>query len=286
MKVTGLDPRFGSKRTIASKIVAELGSHRSFWDLFTGSLAVLLAKPESSHETVNDLHGDLVNLAWVIQGDNWLKLYDRAARAVLTEPIFMHACHQVREQFNPPAGGDPERAYWYLVRSWWGRNGVAGTIGMGDSLAVRFTPGGGHGGIRYRSVIESMPEWHERLRSVVILQRDAFELIEKIQDVPGTVIYADPPYLAKGAKYVHDFCDKDHCRLAYGLREFREARVVVSYYDDPIARDLYPGWTVVKCDVAKSMVNSGQRDQTGRTEAPEILLINGPSLCKQKELWT
>jgi DNA adenine methylase len=64
--ITSLVPWFGAKRTLAPRIVRELGPHRVYWEPFCGSCAVLLAKPRASMETVNELHGDLVNLARVV----------------------------------------------------------------------------------------------------------------------------------------------------------------------------------------------------------------------------
>jgi len=75
MKVKAIVPWYGSKRTIAPEIVREIGPHRCYWEPFCGSMAVLLAKPKATMETVNDLHGDLINLARHIQ--------DRAAAPAL-----------------------------------------------------------------------------------------------------------------------------------------------------------------------------------------------------------
>jgi hypothetical protein len=62
LKIKSIAPWFGGKRTMADEIVTQLGPHASYWEPFCGSMAVLLAKPESQHEHVNDLHGDLINL--------------------------------------------------------------------------------------------------------------------------------------------------------------------------------------------------------------------------------
>jgi DNA adenine methylase len=118
--------------------------------------------------------------------------------------------------------------------------------------------------------------------AVTIMSRCGIELCEKIEDAEGTVIYADPPYLMKGAKYVHDFATADHKRLADVLRRFKRTRVVVSYYDDPKLDGLYPDWHKVDCTRTKTLVNAGMRDHVGKTVAPEVLLINEP---KQTELF-
>lgn len=126
---------------------------------------------------------------------------------------------------------------------------------------------------RFINAVDSLPWWHERLRNAFVLSTDGLELCEKIRDEPGTVVYADPPYLVKGAKYKHDFAAADHERLAAALRRFAKARVVVSYYEHPDLERLYPGWRKIDAAVAKSVVNSGARPR-GRVEAPEVLLVN------------
>ena len=272
--ITSVAPWFGGKRTMASMIVAELGTHRAYWELFAGSLAVLLSKPRTSHETVNDLHGDLVNLARVVAGDQWHELRDRLRRTHFCEPLF----DEIKAS-NPT--DDLGRAYRFFVECWMGRNGVAGTRASNTAFCVRYTANGGDPGRRFVNAVESIEAWNERLRGCWILQRDAFELVERIDDVESTAIYADPPYLNKGTNYVHDFAATDHQRLADALRRFRKARVVVSYYDDPRLADLYPGWTQRKIEVSKALAMQGRRGQND-TRAVEVLLINGPTYAAEK----
>jgi DNA adenine methylase len=275
MTITAIAPWFGGKRTMAPTIVTELGKHSAYWDPFCGSMAVLLAKPESSHETVNDLHGDLINLARVIADDElYGQLYDRCHRVLCDE--------KRRDQSLAalPTTRDPlERAVHYFIVNWFGRNGFSGTVGCDkSSFAVRWTPTGGHGGQRFSSAVDSIPAWHERLRRVTILERDAFQVIENIDDHPRVAIYCDPPYLVKDAKYQHDFSGNDHKRLATLLNRFTQSRVVVSYYAHPDLEILYPRerWTHRDCSRSKGLHNAGKRGQKG-TKAPEVLIINGPS---------
>jgi DNA adenine methylase len=115
---------------------------------------------------------------------------------------------------------------------------------------------------------------------VQVLNDDPFDMIGKIEDAARSVIYIDPPYLKKGAKHVHDFEWLDHRRLAKLLARFQKTRVVVSYYEHPDLAALYPGWTKREVYTTKAMTSQGQRDTTGKAEqAPEVLLINGPSLA-------
>lgn len=71
--------------------------------------------------------------------------------------------------------------------------------------------------------------------------------------------------------------------MAELLGRFKRTRVVVSYYEHPVLEALYAGWTCVAVKATKAMVNQGMRDQTGAVAAPEILLINGPSLAENSK---
>jgi DNA adenine methylase len=125
-------------------------------------------------------------------------------------------------------------------------------------------------------VVESIPAWHYRLAGVTILNRDAFGILERIEDKKGTAIYVDPPYLVKGAKYIHDFADGDHERLAELLKRFKQSRVVVSYYAHPKLAELYPGWQRHEINVSKAMSHAGGRGEKD-IRATEVLLVNDNS---------
>ncbi len=288
--ITAIAPWFGGKRTMAPQIVAQLGTHRAYWEPFCGSMAVLLAKPECSQETVSDLHGDLINLAKVIRDPkHGPALYRRLRRTLPHEGLYREAAARFKDgssidQANMP---DVDRAYEWFISSWLGRNGVIGTRQYNNNFCVRFTMNGGIQGTRFRNAVNSIPAWRRRLAKVTILKRDGFELLERIEDQAGVAIYADPPYLretrkaknasaSKGgsALYVHDFEPADHERLAKLLHRFRKARVVVSYYDHARLSELYPRWSKIDCSCARGLAVQGRRGSQKKI-APEVLLVNG-----------
>lgn len=272
LKIKAIAPWFGGKRTLAPEIVRAIGTHTAYWEPFCGSMAVLFAKPESPSETVCDLHRDVTNLARVVASDQGPDLFDRLQRTAFSESLFAECREQLQTDLEPI-----DRAYCFFVEAWMGRNGVAGTRSSNTAFCVRYTSNGGDPAIRFASAVNSIPDWARRLRGVTILNRDGFEVLERIEDKGGTAIYCDPPYLVKGAKYLHDFANNDHKRLADLLKRFRRTRVVVSYYDHPELESLYGGnWSKQHLKASKAMVSSGMRDSKGTVEAPEVLLINTP----------
>lgn len=302
MKVKAIAPWFGGKRTMAPLVVTQLGKHTQYFEPFCGSMAVLFAKEPSQKETVNDLHGDLINLARVLQdGAKACELYDGLVRTLFSEDLLEHA-GEVLESSPPPSEAwdvpDVNRAYWYFLACWMGRNGTAGTERLDYQIAVRWTKGGGSPTVRFRNAIDSVPAWHNRLRNVVILRRDAFKILDRFEDVAGTAIYVDSPYTAetrgdavkngRGGRYLHEFDHEapgglfaneegqTHERLAAILRAYKKARVVVSYYDCERVRSLYEGWTFIDCERQKHLHAQNGRGARPKL-APEVLIVNGPA---------
>lgn len=306
MKVKALAPWFGGKRTMAPDIVQQLGKHSQYFEPFCGSAAVLFAKPQCQKETVNDLHGDLVNLARVVADPEWGdRLYSRLARTPFCEALLNEAktrlgdeseisllAHHEKSLTVPGL----ERAYWYFLASWMGRNGTAGTARLDYQIAVRWTKNGGSPTVRWRNAVESMPSWHARLQNVVILCRNAFSILDRFEDHAATAIYVDPPYAAEtrakgaikngcGGKYLYEFNHEsslleqdDHARLAEILRGYQNARIVVSYYDSPRIRELYDGWTFIDKMRQKHLHSQNGRGARPK-KAPELLIVNGEELA-------
>ena len=289
MKIKAIAPWFGGKRNLAPRIVEQLGPHRYYCEPFCGGISVLLAKNPAGIEVVNDLHGEVTNLARVIQSDQAYDLYERLARTSFCEGLYQDC----RQRWIEGGLEDPvDRAYDFFVVSWMGRNGMSGTqrSKYPFQMVKRFSPNGGDGAVRFRNAIDSLPAWHQRLRKVTIFNMDGLELLNNLHDEPRVVVYADPPYLMSGQRdskthYEHEFGQgdffgdglDDHARLAQTLNRFDDVRVIVSYYNEPRLDELYPPdkWEKMIIPVDKVI---GYSTRSGREvrKAEEVLLINGP----------
>lgn len=282
---------YGGKRSMATKIVDALGFHRSYFEPFCGGISIIFSKPPAAMETLNDMHGDVINLACVIANDAaCANLHERLCRTLFVQSIFEEATSVLASNGLPTVdrvlGVEPihiDRAYWYFIQSWMGRGGVVG-CDRDNQFAVRYTPGGGHGGTRFRSAVDSLPAWHLRLRHCTITRQDGIKLIDKLDDVPGVAIYCDPPYekdsRGSSSRYLFDFNMNDHERMANALDRFINAKVVISYYDFPALKDLYPTrkWTWQRHQVASALANMNEESrQGGEGKAIELLICNNPS---------
>ena len=229
---------------------------------------MLLAKPQSPMETVNDLDGDLMNF--------WRVLRDRPGELERVCALTPHSRAEYLLAYEPTTD-DLERARRVWVNLTQGRGGQMRRTGW------RFyqDPRGSH---------SSMPEYLDaytariaaaaaRLRNVSLECQDALELIEAYGRHPETLIYADPPYLGslrslnkgrcRGPDYSHELrSDDEHRELLETLLGCRSA-VVLSGYASPLYDDLLATWS--RREIATQTGNGG----TDRARS-EVLWSNRP----------
>ena len=90
-------------------------------------------------------------------------------------------------------------------------------------------------------VIEGLPDVHTRLKSVVILNQDACDVIKR-QDGPNTLFYCDPPYLhetrSTTGEYEFEMTVDQHRRLLEVLSGI-EGKFMLSGYPS----ELYAEWS-------------------------------------------
>lgn len=259
---------FGGKTALAERIAAVLPSHGHYVEPFAGSLAVLLAKPPSRMETVNDLDGRLMSF--------WRVLRDRPGDLERACALTPHSRAEYLAAYEPAADElEQARRTWVILTQ--GRGGQMRRTGW------RFyrDPRGSH---------SSMPEYlaayadriapaAARLRNVSLECKDALDVIREYGRHPDVLIYADPPYLAslrslnkgrcRGPDYDHELRgDEEHRELLEALLGCR-ASVVLSGYASPLYDDLLCTWS--RREIATQTGNGGAA--RARTE---VLWSNRP----------
>jgi len=256
-------PYFGSKQTLARRIAALLPSHSHYVEPYAGSLAVLLGKPPSTMETVNDLDGDLMTF-WRVLRDDPLEL----ERVCAMTP---HSRGEHQAAYDRPAElSDLERARRVWVCLTQGRVGQLKRTGWRHYL----DPAGSSIGMPgyLAGYVARMAPACERLARVSLECRPALELIEAFAPHDDVLLYVDPPYLGStraSGGYVHEMRTAvDHRELAGALSPVR-GTVVLSGYPSPLYDGLYAGWHRV--DIVASTGQGGTWEN--RTE---VLWSNRP----------
>lgn len=247
---------YGGKTTLAPQIASLLPAHVHYVEPFAGGLSVLLAKPRSEAETVNDLDGDLVTF-WRVLRDHPEDL-ERVCRLT---PHSRKDYGQSSDLDVP----DLERARRVWARLNQSRSNSMKPTGWRRSLdGQRSLPR-----IMARHA-ESIARVATRLDGVTLESRDALDLIREYGVERDACLYVDPPYLGstRATNYrVEMLHDDAHVALAAALNECK-ASVVLSGYDAPLYTDLFDGWhrATIKAPPAMS-------HETGRVE---VLWSNRP----------
>lgn len=255
-------PYFGSKQALAGWIVSLLPPHEHYVEPYAGSLAVLLAKIPSNHETVNDRSKSLMTF--------WRVLRDRPEELARVCALTPHS----RAEFD--AAFDDTDDELELARRLW----VRLTQSRGGSLRKT----------GWRHYVEptsstSMPAYldgyrarlaagAERLMRVSLECRPALEVIASYGSRPGCLLYVDPPYpgdlRTHSNRYEHEMRDEaDHRKLAEALWDCA-ATVVLSGYPSPLYDELYEGW--YREQTAASTGNG----RAGEQARVEVLWSNRP----------
>lgn len=251
---------FGGKTLLASRIVDVLPPHGHYVEPFCGSLAVLLAKPESTYETVNDIDGDLVTF--------WRVLRERTEDLLRVCALTPHSRTEQAASYEPTTDElEVARRVWVQLTQ--GRAGIRRSTGwrhyvrpVGTAAMPVYLDG----------YLGRMLPAAERLRRVSLECRPALDLIERYGCEEGVLLYVDPPYLGQtrsSGSYLHEMSSPDeHTALADALHACK-ASVVLSGYPSPLYDDLFGDWSRLEF---ATMTGQGGSNQA-RTE---VLWSNRP----------
>ena len=260
---------YGGKTTMADQIVDLLPEHSHYVEPFAGSLAVLLAKPRSEMETVNDLDGDLMTF--------WRVLRDRPEDLMRVAALTPHSRAEHRAAYDLEASSDDlERArrVWVLLTQ-----GRGGTLRRTGWRFYRDPAGSTYSFPEYLGAyVERMRVAAERLGGVSLEARDALEVIADYGKHPNVLLYVDPPYLASArnsTNYRHEMAsDEQHAALLDAVTDC-EATVVLSGYDSHLYRLKLDNWCRLE---VKAWTGNGIRDGATKTDGnrTEILWSNRP----------
>ncbi|PZS29514.1 MAG: DNA methyltransferase [Pseudonocardiales bacterium] len=259
---------FGGKTTLAARIVGLLPPHEHYLEPFCGGSSVLLAKPPSTMETVNDLDGRLMTF--------WRVLRDRPADLQRVCALSPHSRAEYQHCLDVSAddlGDELETARRVWVRLSQGRGGTQRRTGWRNYVVPRGSSIGMPGYLEaYR---DRMAAVAQRLANVSLECRPALQVIEQYGAVAnGMVMYVDPPYLGtarSGRNYLVEMSSAvEHRTLAAALHTAR-ATVILSGYDSPLYDELYDGWHRISFGSTTNGSPTGERSR--RTE---VLWSNRP----------
>ncbi len=242
-------PYYGGKQRIAARIVGTFPEHAHYVEPFAGGLSVLLAKPPSRLETVNDLDGALVTF--------WRVLRDQPEELIRLCTFTPHSRQELATCRHEPLDGLSDLE---VARRLWVQLTQPRAAGMHSGWRFHLANGSDPMSVRLASYVARMPAAAARLADVQIECLPAIDLIDRYGREPSALLYVDPPYLATtraSAEYRHEMgTAAEHEELAEALNQ-TSARVVLSGYRSELYDHLYREWEPIEMATTTEQGGSG-----------------------------
>jgi DNA adenine methylase len=259
-------PYLGGKSCLASWIISNFPkdyTEESYCEVFGGGGWVLFKKEPSYIETYNDLNKNLVNLFKIIR-DNFEEFNHKANWTLHSREMHEEARVKLKDD---KFLNDIERALNYAISK---TQGFSAQNSFGYCITADRLYSG-----KWLPFIKRLQAINARLKKVQIECLDFEKCIEKY-DSKSTVFYLDPPYIDTEFYYNVsgvNFKASDHKRLA-GLLKRIKGKFIVSYYEHPLARELYKKYRIIKKDSVKHSCGATKSCQKPRPRAVELLIMN------------
>jgi len=233
----------GGKFRLAPWILSFFPEHVVYVEPFGGAASVLLQKPRVGAECYNDLDGEVVNLFRLLR--------DPASALELQRRVELTPF--AREEFDwayEPVTDEMDAAHKLIIKSFMGHGSDSATRACRTGFRSKLSDGRVLPSVEYSTWSNAIPSFTHRLKAVVIENRNALEVIQRM-DSPSTLIYADPPYCHstrsafrsnKSHGYRHEMTDDDHRALAAVLHQAEGMVVLSGYPSDLYDQELYSDW--------------------------------------------
>lgn len=201
---------------------------------FAGGLAVLLAKPRSQIEVLNDLNGELVNFYRCVRFH---------ADVLLTELEFVLSSRQEFEDFrHQPGLTDIQKAARWFFRN---RNCFRGA--SLDTFGTSPTSARGSREAR----LEAIRQLNVRLDRVTVENLD-WERCLDLYDRPGSFFFCDPPYTACDAGMYGAWKAADVMRFRARLDRLK-GQWIVTFNDAPEIRRIFDDCRLISIERPKGI---------------------------------
>ncbi len=237
---------FGGKGNMVNRLLKYIPPHKIYVEVFGGAGALLFAKEPAGNEIYNDIDGDLVNLFKVLKDE---KQFEKFYKLVSLTPYSREEYYYCYEHYKQEED-NVKRAYMFFVVL---RQGFVGYISKSWGYSINpIHHNMGAVVSRYLSIIEMLPEIHQRIMRVQV-ENDDFRKIIPRYDTPNTFFYLDPPYIPhtrKHGKYQYEMSYEDHIDLINLILGVK-GKVMLSGYPNDLYKKLEDnGWLKVEFKTA------------------------------------
>lgn len=215
----------GGKSHLAKRLIELLPEHKCYCEVFAGGLALLLAKPLSKVEIINDLNQNLVTLYRVA-------LFH--SQALLDELTWhLSARDNIKDYMAQPGLTDLQRAARFLVRNHTSFAGSGTSFGVAKTKPVK---------LDLDFLQERLKGLRTRLNGVTI-ENLPYERCLANYDSPATVFFLDPPYLNACPRAYEGWNAEQMTEFAERVKNLKGQWIVTVDSSDH-NRDLFAGYQI------------------------------------------
>ena len=223
---------YGGKSYMTNIIIDQFPKeYEVYVEGFGGGASVLFEKEKTPLEVYNDLGENVYSLFKVLSDK---EMFER-----LKEKLDLtYYSEELRNEFKKDLKGElslEDRAYKFIFVN---RSSFNGVGGFSTTMLARRNMSKSTSD--YLSMIDKLPEIHNRLYSVIIEHKDIMDLLDKY-DKETTFMYLDPPYVKEtrlsNQTYEVEMSNEEHIKMCERLLSFK-GKILLSEYDNELYRIL------------------------------------------------
>lgn len=229
---------FGGKGTMFNKILEHFpdkSTFNTYIEPFGGSFSIGLKKDITEVEIYNDLEQNVYSLYKVLSNKELFEQFKEKCDLV-------YYSEDLREEFKEILKDENlsvlDRAFHFFYVNRTSHNGIGG-FSLNTVIRRKMSKSD----TDLLSCIDRLPELHQRLSSLIVLNQNGIDLIEKYNR-ENVFIYADPPYdhsTRTSVRYKVDMDRAEHLKFISTCINSK-AKILISGYD---------------CEIYDTLVNNG-----------------------------
>ncbi len=271
----------GGKTKLRPTIINCMPQHSCYVEVFAGSATVFFGKPPTRNEIINDIHGELVNLAKVISGtyfddDIWQEFVHYVRTMPASRQAFQEWQKWEDEKLDQLNYAQRAFVYYYCIKKGFS------SVKAGGYEASPFSSS------RY-NMNTDFERFCNRFRqsNAQIENMDFRSLFKKYNQPKGprkispVLFFCDPPYFVADDTnyYEHVFNHQDHMDFKKCCDEVHENdnRFLITYDDCPEVTELYKDYYLYRTD---PIVYSASDEKVARGTAKCEIFITNYDLVK------
>lgn len=244
----------GGKTRLLKHILPLIPEHTTYVEPFGGGMAVLIAKPRSEVEIVNDINKDLVT-------------FYRCARFHL-EPLLdeldlvLNSRQEFEDYCQQPGLTELQRAARWFVKNKLSFGGKGHHFGTSKKRGMASRT----------NRIMAIRSLNRRLDKTTIENRPWDKLLE-LYDHEDAFHFMDPPYLDSGGSAYDGWSEHELNRFALHVQEL-EGKWMVTFQDCEQIRNAFTGYTIHGITRANGIGNTtGEKNRT----YAEVIITSEPT---------